>query len=402
MISAQIVIIGGGVNGVSIARSLANATSSDNLSIVVLEKERKLGAHSSTRNSGVIHAGFYYDTNSIRGSFCSEANKMLRDYCVKRKLPVNKCGKVIVTKNPKQEVTLQSLHERGLANKVDLQIHSADRLSEYEPLAKTTSNFLWSPNTWSSSPVDYLNALVADCRDKGVKFVTNAQAIKFDSKKIIMDNGDCLYYDYLVNAAGGASLKIAKQFGLGKNYSILPFKGLYLKSKTKNNSFSAHIYPVPDARQTFLGIHTTITYDGYLKLGPTAIPVLGPEHYSIFSGVSLENALEILPTHAALFANNSFGFRDLALREFRYLFKNEIIKTANELVVDPLNSDDFDWYSPGIRAQLLDVNRIELVSDFIFETTDRSIHLLNSISPSWTCSLKTGNVIAQEVIRQLS
>jgi len=398
--SLKIVIIGGGVNGISIARSLALL--SDKFSIKVVEKEHALGAHSSTRNSGVIHAGFYYDTNSIRGKFCSEANQMLRDYCIEKNIPHNRCGKIIVSKNVEQEAALISLYERGLANNVDLHMRAAHQLKQYEPLAKTASNFLWSPNTWSASPTDYLKTLVADCKDKGVEFITNAQIIRCDRKKITTANDDLIYYDYLVNAAGGLSLKVARQFGLGNHYSILPFKGLYLKSKIKNTRFSRHIYPVPDPRQTFLGIHTTLTYDGYLKLGPTAIPVLGPENYSLFSGLSLENVLEILPFHASLFASNSFGFRDLALQEFKYLFKNEIIKTANELVTESLNANDFDWYSPGIRAQLLDTNCRKLVSDFIFEKTKNSIHLLNTISPSWTCSLKTGDFIANEILRQIA
>jgi len=397
--SLQIVVIGGGVNGVSIARSLSLL--SDRLSIRVIEKESYLGAHSSTRNSGVIHAGFYYDSNSIRGKFCSEANRMLRDYCAENDVPYNKCGKVIVAKNSAQEASLKQLYERGLANNVDLKMLTADKLEQYEPLAKTTSHFLWSPNTWSASPVDYLDSLVNDCKDRGVEFITSTMVSNCENDRVITANGDSIYCDYLVNAAGGTSLRIAQQFGLGKDFSILPFKGLYLRSKVKNNRFRTHIYPVPDPRQTFLGIHTTLTYNNFLKLGPTAIPVLGPEHYSLFSGISLQSALEILPLHFSLFASNSFGFRDLALQEFRYLSKSEIIKTANELIVEPLNAHDFDWYSPGIRAQLLDVKQDKLVSDFVFETTSSSIHLLNTISPSWTCSLKTGDTIAREILRQL-
>ena len=400
MSAMNIIIIGGGVNGISIARAIA--AQSDNFSIKVIEKEKTLGAHSSTRNSGVIHAGFYYDTNSVRGKFCSDANKMLRDYCLAKNVPVNRCGKIVVTKNDNQELILQELYKRGKEKNVDLYMLSKDRLSEYEPLARTHSSFLWSPNTWSANPTKLSEQTYIRLQRKGVEFVTNTRVTKFENRKLITSNGDSINYDYLVNAAGGFSLKIAKEFDLGKKYLNLPFKGLYLKSNTKDKRFSKHIYPIPDARQTFLGVHTTLTHDGYLKLGPTAIPVLGPEHYSLFTHFNLDNLIETLPIYVSLFANNSFGFRNLAFREFKNVFKSEIIRSANELVTETLHAEDYNWYSPGIRAQLIDKNKWELVSDFVFEETVNSIHLLNTISPSWTCSLKTGDIVAKKIVNQLS
>ena len=147
-------------------------------------------------------------------------------------------------------------------------------------LMRTWNNFLWSPNTWSGSPYSVLQCLLSELRKVSLsscrcKFIHSKNSVA------IFENGQSVYYDILVNAAGGHALAVSHLLGLETSYSLLPFKGLYLKSKAPTNFFKTHIYPVPDIDQPFLGLHTTLTHDGYLKLGPTALPAFSPENYVI-------------------------------------------------------------------------------------------------------------------------
>ena len=391
-----LIICGGGIIGVTIAREAA--LSKKFSEIRVLEKDNKLGSHSSTRNSGVIHAGFYYSPESKKAKYCSFGNKLMREYCLKNKINIKPCGKVVVTKNEEQEKTLYELYDRGKKNGCDLEIFTKDKLLEYEPLGQTYKNFLWSPNTWSVSPTDLFNSLINECKSLNIKFSIGEGVISAGSNFVNTSKRNKLHFDYLINACGGFALDIAKLFGINTNYKLLPFKGLYLKSSKKLNQFKRHIYPVPNIDQPFLGIHTTITSDDHLKLGPTAIPVFSPENYSLFEGLNFNSSLNTLLLQINLLSRNEFGFRDLAFREIRYLIKDNILKKANELTTENLKDIEFKWYSPGIRAQLYDQSKKTLENDFILINKKNTLHILNSISPAWSCSF----VNAKEIIKTLN
>ena len=190
----RLVIIGGGVIGIAIARevSLHDLFST----IIVLEKENNFGMHASTRNSGVIHAGFYYDPNSNRGKFCAEANQLLREYCVNNSIPLNKCGKVVVAQNEEEELVLNELYQRGLSNGSSLELLNSDALYDIEPLAKTYKKFLWSPNTWSASPKHFLSNLIRECKERGVQFMLNYEVERISESSLVSKNGDILQYDF--------------------------------------------------------------------------------------------------------------------------------------------------------------------------------------------------------------
>ena len=394
MLHPKLIIIGGGISGITIAREAALSKLFS--SIIVLEKETNLGIHSSTRNSGVIHAGFYYSPDSFKAKFCAEGNKLMREYAMSNSIGVNKCGKVVVSKNHNEEIILEELYNRGIDNGSDLYLLNKEKINDYEPLASTYKKFLWSPNTWSVSPKEIFDCLVKECKEIGVQFYTNELLYKVKNNSLETISGNIFNFDFVINAAGGYSLEVAKLFDLNNPYKILPFKGLYLKSKSKITTYKRHIYPVPDIKQPFLGIHTTITKDNYLKLGPTAIPVLSPENYSLFEGLDLQLSTNIFLLQINLFLKNTFGFRDLALREVKYFLKQNIIKEANKLTEFDLNQIDFNWHSPGIRPQLFNENKARLETDFVLVKNKNSLHILNSISPAWTCSLKTAKYIIEE------
>ncbi len=392
----RIIVVGGGIIGITTALEVSKRKIFDE--ILILEKDNELGSHATVRNSGVIHAGFYYTEDSKKAEFCSEGNNLLRKYCLEKNITINKCGKVVVTKNKFDEETLSLLYKRGLNNGVELELFEKKQLYKYEENAKTFESFLWSPNTWSASPKEVLENLKEDIKSQGIKVLKNVEVVKGDEKKVFDSKGNSYDYDFLVNCAGGYSLNIAKVLGLNSKYKILPFKGLYLKSKEKCYLYKTHIYPVPNIKQPFLGIHTTLTADNFLKLGPTAVPAFSPENYSLFRGLAPSLSSDILLTQLNCFIHNNFDFRKLAFQEVKYLCKQNIINEANKLTNINLNEIDFEWYTPGIRPQLYNIISKNLEMDFIIESSENQLHILNSISPAWTCSLKSSQYIADKII----
>ena len=159
---------------------------------------------------------------------------------------------------------------------------------------------------------------------------------------------------------------------------------------------------MPDTKQPFLGIHTTITSDNFLKLGPTAIPALSPENYTFFEGLELNLSKDILILQINLLGKNEFGFRDLALREIKYLIKDNILKKASELTTQNLREIDFIWHSPGIRAQLFNTSSKNLENDFVLINKDNTFHILNSISPAWSCSFINAKKIISKLTKEIS
>jgi len=393
----SLLIIGGGIIGLTTAREAIK--SGFFKKVLLIEKEDELGFHASRRNSGVIHAGFYYDPNSQKGKFCSDANKLMREYCMKNGIPINKCGKVVVTRNSSEINTLELLYERGKRNNCNVELLLQKDLKYYEPLAKTVDKFLWSPNTWSASPKALIDNLEKELIELGVDIIYSSKIIGASNNYIIDQKGRKYFYDVLINNAGGYCLEIAKLLGLKTNYEILPFKGLYLKSKHVFRNFSCHIYPVPNIETPFLGIHTTLTFDKFLKLGPTALPAFSPENYSLFEGIDMSLFPKILATQSSLFIKNNFKFRDLALREISFLNKSIFIEQAQKLTNYKLMANLFEWYSPGIRPQLLNKKNNSLEMDFIVLNNDNKYHLINSISPAWTCSFQTAKHIIQKIIK---
>lgn len=202
----------------------------------------------------------------------------------------------------------------------------------------------------------------------------------------------------VVNAAGLYADKIAKDFGYGKRYTIVPFKGLYLKYGKNKSDIKMHVYPVPNLAFPFLGVHFTKTVDGIIKIGPTAIPALWRENYRGLENFKIEEAWEVVKQEGKLFVSNSFNFRGLAVEEIRKYSRGYFIDLARRLVpsIDPKGFTDFT--QPGIRAQLVDVEKDELVQDFVIEGDEQSVHILNAVSPGWTCSFPFSRYVIDQFL----
>lgn len=378
-------IIGAGIIGLTLARQLAKKYPSR--SVLLLEKEADVALHASGRNSGVLHAGFYYGADSLKARFTRDGNAAMKEYCRERGLPLNECGKVVVACDESELEPLYELERRGRANGVDVRLISPEELRDIEPNARTFRKALYSPTTATVDPARICASLRDQLRAAGVRILFSEGYDSYaGSNKVVTTSGRIIKAGTVINAAGLYADRIARDFGFSRDYSILPFKGIYLQYTGGNMPVRTNIYPVPNLRNPFLGVHYTVTADRHVKIGPTAIPALWRENYGGLQNFSLRELAEVLTAEAKLFLRNSFGFRDLAFEESHKYFKPYFIGLGRRLV-NSMDAAGFDeWTRPGIRAQLLDRRTLELVQDFVVEGDASSTHILNAVSPAFTCS----------------
>ncbi|RME85894.1 MAG: L-2-hydroxyglutarate oxidase, partial [Planctomycetota bacterium] len=360
---ADYLIIGAGILGLMIAKKIRE--SNPKARIVVLEKERNVACHASGRNSGVLHAGFYYHPKSLKARFCREGNFWLQNYCQEKGIPLKRTGKVVVAKDENELETLELLYERGKANGVEVRMVDEKELSEIEPVARTVEKALYSPSTATVDPVSVCKSLRKELEGRGVVFCFSEGYRKRISQGVIETTlGRRIEAQRILNCAGLYADKIAKDFGFSKEYEILPFKGIYLYTKGLEGRLSTHIYPVPDLQYPFLGVHFTLTVEGKVKVGPTAIPAFWRENYQGLANFRFSEILPILGWCTRLFLTNSIHFRDLALEEWKKYSQKYLLAQSKQLLKQKVSVSSAGWSRPGIRAQLLDCRRKELVSDF--------------------------------------
>jgi L-2-hydroxyglutarate oxidase LhgO len=382
--STEFLIIGGGVIGFNLALTAKQRHPGSR--VMLIEKEAQGGLHASGRNSGVLHAGFYYTADSLKARFCRDGNRELTAYCEQRGIPLNRCGKLVVAKNAQERDTLGELLQRGIANGVELQDISAEDAQKIEPRVKTFERALWSPSTSSVDPRAVMSALVSDAQASGITVLPSTAYVGRTADGVRTNTGS-IRAGYVINAAGLYADRIARDYGFSQDYSIIPFRGLYLYSDEPPGAVRTNIYPVPDLRNPFLGVHFTITVQGKAKLGPTAIPAFWREHYSGLSNCQVAEMWEIVTRELDLFVRNDFGFRRLAFEEMAKYSRVRMTQLASALATGVRAKDYRKWGPPGIRAQLFDIKRRKLEMDFRFEGDQRSFHVLNAVSPAFTCAM---------------
>lgn len=378
-------IIGAGIIGLTLARQLTLKYPSR--SVLLIEKEPDVAMHASGRNSGVLHAGFYYTANSLKARFTRDGNAAMKAYCRERGLPLNECGKVVVACDETELDSLYELERRGKANGVDVRLISPEELRDIEPNARTFRKALHSPSTATVDPARVCAELKTQLRASGARFLfSEGYASYAGSNTVITSSGRTIKAGTVINAAGLYADRIARDFGFSRDYVIIPFKGIYLKYTGPGMPVNTNVYPVPNLRNPFLGVHYTVTVDRHVKIGPTAIPAFWRENYSGLDNFSLRELAEVVSAEAVLFLKNSFGFRDLAIEESRKYFKPYFTGLGRRLVHRMDAAGFNEWTRPGIRAQLLNRATRELVQDFVVEGDASSTHILNAVSPAFTGS----------------
>ena len=393
-------IIGAGIIGLNIAKNLKERFPYSK--IIVLEKEDEVGFHSSGRNSGVLHAGFYYTANSLKAKFTKEGNAAMKEFVKQRGLQINECKKVVVAQNEDEVKGLEELKRRGDANGVELIWLNESELEELYPNIKTYQKALLCPSTATVNPKEVTKEFSKVIQEMGVEIILSCKYLRSQSNVVSTNHGDYLAKK-VINCAGLYADNIARDFGFSKDYVIIPFKGIYLKDKSNIAHLETNIYPVPNLDNPFLGVHYTLTVDGESKIGPTAIPAFWRENYKGFDNFSLKEFIQILYYEAKLFITNAFGFRNLAFSEVKK-YSLSYLKGLAIKLTKKMDHDGFDaWSTPGIRAQLLDKNTLELVQDFVVESDEDSVHVLNAVSPAFTSSIPFANwVVETHVLKEKS
>lgn len=398
--STDLLIIGGGIIGLNLARCLKKTF--PDAKVIVLEKEAQCGSHASGRNSGVLHAGFYYTPDSLKAKFTRLGNQVLTEYCEQRKIPINKCGKLVVAKDENDLPSLDELLRRGKENNVVLHELTAQEAKEMEPRVKTHQRALFSPTTSSVNPAHVIKAMQEDAENEDVQIHCGVRYIKKKANNVLVTTAGQYQAAYVVNAAGLYADKIAMDFGFSKNYRILPFKGLYLYSDEPPFSMKRHIYPVPDLKNPFLGVHFTVTVDGRTKIGPTAIPAFWREQYGFWEHFKLSELIEILTRQMGLFLFSKFDFKKLAMEEMKKYSKSYLVQLAAILATEIKKENFTKFGTPGIRAQLLNIKEKKLEMDFILEGDGQSMHILNAVSPAFTSSIPFAEYVCDAIRQKLN
>jgi L-2-hydroxyglutarate oxidase len=391
----DVLIIGAGVVGLS--TGIALLQSRPNVKVIIAEKEPELAKHASGRNSGVIHAGFYYSPDSLKARFCRDGNFELRKLAKKHGIPVKNVGKVVVSRNADEDHRIDALFQTGIANGVELEIHPDEKLKDFEPLAVTHNRFMWSPNTAISDSKAIAQAMIDEFTSLGgsVEFNSKLKLIERDGE--ILDSDEIYRFKHLINAAGAQADRISRSIGVGTDYAMLPFMGIYRTTSEKNLPLRRLVYPVPHPINPFLGVHFTLTLDGETKIGPTAIPIAGREQYSWKTGWSASDMVQTLKGMVSVATGDSHDFGVILKSEWPKVIERLLVKESTELVPSARLVRDWHRKPPGIRSQLVHLPTGKLEQDFIVTSKANTTHILNAVSPGWTSSIPFGRYVAERI-----
>ncbi len=385
-------IIGGGIIGLATAMTLARRHPGRRF--VALEKEGGIARHQTGHNSGVIHAGIYYAPGSQKAGFCYTGNRELRKYCDERGIGYEMCGKVIVATDESEVPRLHDLFERGEANGVQgLELIERERLREIEPYAAGVKA-IWSPET---GIVDYhrvSEAYAADFGEMGgelrLKTCVEQIARRGNTVHIETDRGSITARG-VVNCAGLQADMIARSMGERVGLRIVPFRGEYFSLRPEREGLvKGLIYPVPDPKLPFLGVHFTKRVDGTIEAGPNAVLSLAREGYEKTS-FKVSEALDVV-THSGFWRMSSTHWLTGMKEQYRSMFKSSFVRSLQKLVPE-VQPEDVWRPSAGVRAQAIDDSG-GLLQDFRIVQGDRAVHVLNAPSPAATSSLPIGRHIS--------
>ena len=394
----RIVVVGGGILGLAVARQAGIRW--PDASVTVIEKERSVAVHQTGHNSGVVHSGLYYVPGSLKANLCTRGASLLRAYCAEHGIEVRDSGKVVVAVREDEEARLEALAERGRLNGVaGLRMIDAAELSEREPHA-AGRRALYSPHT---AIVDYpavARSLATDVSARGELIlgseVVGVRGSHGGGQTVIVTNAekDAYGYDLLIACAGLQSDRLATMAGDGAEPRIVPFRGEYYRLRTEaRHLVSGLIYPVPDPRYPFLGVHFTPTIAGEVLVGPNAVLAFAREGYT-------RRAFRLRDTRDTLAWR---GFRALAKQHWRTglaemsrsLSKHRYVASARAYVPE-LRAEDLLPAPPGIRAQAV-ARDGALVDDFWISRSGNVVNVRNAPSPAATASLAIAEYICDQV-----
>lgn len=388
------VIVGGGIIGMSTAMQLMTAY--PDARIAVLEKETGPAQHQTGHNSGVIHAGVYYTPGSLKARFCLAGNQATRKFCSRHQIPWQACGKIVVATTPLEMDRMATLWKRSAANGLQREWLNAEQLQEREPNIVGLGGILLP----ASSIVDYRQVTVTMAEiftRRGGEIIYQAEvtALHEGSQSVAITTARREFSSrYLIACSGLMADRLVAMLGIDAGFIICPFRGEYFRLASQHNQIVNHlIYPVPDPAVPFLGVHLTRTIEGSVTVGPNAVLAMQREGYH-----KLDFSWRDVRQMAAY-----PGMRKMLRRHFQagvQEMKNSLYKSGYLRLVQrycpTLQQQDLLPHPAGVRAQAV-TREGELIDDFLFVSTARTLHVCNAPSPAATSALPIGEHIVSRI-----
>ena len=381
-------IVGGGIIGLSTAMQLRRRY--PRWRVAVVEKEGELAAHQTGHNSGVIHSGIYYRPGSHKARFCVDGVRSLLQFCDENEIEYQRCGKVIVATNQSEFGRLQDLYQRGTANGVEgLEIVDAERLKEVEPHAFGLQA-LWAPNTGIIDYRKVSSVYATQFQEAGGDIITNVRVhgiTRYSDTLVLETNGGTLGAQHLINCAGLYADRVAEMMGENTGIRIIPFRGEYYTLRQESHHLvNGLIYPVPDPRFPFLGVHYTRNIHGEVEAGPNAVLAFKREGYRK-ADVDLAESWGTLTFP---------GFWKMSLRhwmtgisEVHRSYNKKVFVRDLQRLVPEIQEEDLAPGGSGVRAQAVSRSGA-ILDDFNIIRGKEAVHVLNAPSPGATSSLAIG------------
>jgi L-2-hydroxyglutarate oxidase len=387
---ARYVVVGGGIIGLATAHRIL--TDRPGASVTVLEKESHWAAHQTGHNSGVVHAGVYYPPGSLKAQFCSAGRLSMVAFCRTYGIPVEVCGKLVVASSAEEVPRLNALYERSRANGLNARLLTPDEAREYEPHVSCVA----AVHVPETGVVDFgavCRTLARLLTEAGADLRLGTRVTGVRGTTVETDQGP-VHADVLVNCAGLHADRVARLAGVDPPAQIVPFRGEYYELRPERRDLvRGLIYPVPDPRFPFLGVHLTRMIDGSVHAGPNAVLALSREGYS-WGAVRPRDLVEEA-TYPGLWRLGRRHYRYGAQEVLRSLSKALFVRSLARLVPD-ITADDVVPAGSGVRAQAVRPDGT-LVDDFLVERRDGQVHVLNAPSPAATSALE----IARHLVGQL-
>jgi L-2-hydroxyglutarate oxidase len=396
----RVVIAGGGIVGLAAAYRLIERLPGTR--VTVLEKEAAPGQHQSGHNSGVLHCGLYYKPGSRRARLAVRGIRQMTEFCRRHSIPHEVCGKVVVAVNEDEVARLHGLLDRGRENGLrDLRLLSAEELREIEPHAAGVAA-IHVPEEGIADYPRVVRVLAEEIRARGGELLTGSEvkAIHREAAgwRIVHASGECAA-DWLITCAGLHSDRVAALTGRPRSMRIVPFRGEYYLIRPERQFLVRNlIYPVPDPRFPFLGVHFTRRITGGIEAGPNAVLAFAREGYSK-SDVSLRDLADAL-SYPGLWKFLR-RYPDACWSELRRSFSQELFCRTLQRLVPEIRPDDLAPGGAGVRAQALSQDG-SLFDDFHFVEGEREIHVVNAPSPGATASLAIGEEIVEKMLASSS
>ncbi len=396
MHTTDVLIVGGGIVGLATGLALA-----ERIAVTVIEAEKYLAQHQTGHNSGVIHSGLYYKPGSAKARTCVEGRQWLYRFCEDNGIPHERCGKLVVATHPRELPALAELERRGTANGLrDLRWLTPQQMRDIEPhvagvaALRVTETGIVNYKTVAEVYAQRIQASGSRVRLQS-RFLTGrriANGIEAET------TSGPIQARLLVNCAGLQSDRVARQCGVEPGVRIVPFRGEYFQLKPQAAHLCRHlIYPVPDPRLPFLGVHFTRMIDGGVECGPNAVLAFCREGYR-FRDVCWRDICDYL-TYPGFWKMSGKFWRAGLAEMYRSLSRRAFWQSLRQLIPE-VSFHDLVPAGAGVRAQAIAPDG-QLVDDFFIKQTDRMIHVLNAPSPAATASLAIGRHIAEMALQQL-